>query len=57
MDKEQIKRDIAAGMSAEQVKAKARRGGYQKQDGDQYLLIAILFMALLLVGAVVAMVR
>jgi hypothetical protein len=57
MDKEQIKRDIAAGMSAEQVKAKARGGGYQKQPGDQYLLISILFMALLLAGLVLAMVR
>jgi hypothetical protein len=55
MDKEQIKRDIKAGMTPDQVKAKVKSGGYERQSDDELLWIGLLFiLAILIISGLAA---
>jgi hypothetical protein len=55
MDKEQIKRDIKAGMSKDEVTAKIKRGGYEKQSDDELLWVGLIFiLAILIISGLAA---
>jgi hypothetical protein len=55
MDKAQIKRDIKAGMTPDEVKRKMKDGGYERQSGDGLLWAGLLFiLAILIISGLAA---